>query len=104
MAVNDPMIERRTSYIEPTYVLSGQPMEIDGVTFRRYRTENNRYALISDDGQLMVKQGYLNVSYTAYVLGHGSIPGGKMPPKRFRDERRACAEAVALLKLIRDAG
>jgi hypothetical protein len=97
------MIERRTTYIEPTFELCGQSMLINGVAFRRYRTENDQYALISDDGQLMVKRGYLNASYTAYVLGHGSIPGGKMPPKRFRNEDRACAEAVELLKLIRAA-
>jgi hypothetical protein len=99
-----PMTERRTTYIEPTYTLYGyQPKVIDGVTFRLYHTENNKPALISDDGQLMVKRGYINASFTAYVLGHGPIPGGKMPPKRFRNEERACAEAVGLFKIIRGA-
>jgi hypothetical protein len=98
------MIERRNTFIEPTFTLfHNQPMVVDGVTFRLYRTENDKPALISDDGQLMIKQGYLNASYTAYVLGHGSIPGGRMPPKRFRNEHRACTEAIALLKLIRAA-
>lgn len=97
------MVERQTTYIDPTFVALSQPIMIDGVTFRRYRTDNAQYAMISDDGQLMVKRGYLNSSFTAYVIGVGPMPGGRMPPKRFRDENRACSEAVALLKVIKDA-
>ena len=98
------MIDRRTTYIDPTFTLFGSQTKIvDGVTFRRYKTGiSQSSAMISDDGKIMVKQGYLNVTYTAYVLGAGPI-GGPAKPKRFRDESRACAEGVALLKLIQAA-
>ena len=93
------MIDRRTTYIDPTFTLVGSRSEIvEGVTYRRYKTGTTGHAMISDDGKIMVTQGYLNVSYTAYVLGLGPI-GGKVKPKHFRNETRACAEAVAILKL-----
>ena len=97
------MIDRRTTYIDPTFTPFGSRSEIiEGVTFRRYKTGVTGDALISDDGKIMVKQGYLNVSYTAYVLGLGPI-GGSVKPKHFRNEIRACAEGVALLKLMQAA-
>ena len=97
------MVDRRTTYIDPTYVPCSQPKMIAGVTFRLYRTENRQYAMISDDGQIMVKRGYNLVSYTAYVLPTGPIYGPGMQPKRFRNEDRACADAVDLLKQIQTA-
>ena len=97
------MIDRRTTYIDPTFTLVGGPSKIvEGVTFRLYKTDTGD-ALISDDGKIMVKQGYLNVSYTAYVIGAGPILGGNVKPKHFRNHDRACAEAVELLKLIQAA-
>ncbi len=98
------MIDRRTTYIDPTFTPFGSHTKIvKGVTFRSYNTGNSQYAMISDDGNVMVKQGYLNVTYTAYVLGHGPILGGNVKPKPFRNQIRACEDAVALLKLIRAA-
>lgn len=51
----------------------------------------------------MVKQGYLNVSYAAHVIPVGPFQAANLQPKRFRNEARACAEAVALLRLMQKA-
>jgi hypothetical protein len=52
------MIDRRTTYIDPTFTLFGSRSEIvAGVTFRRYKTGITGHAMISDDGKIMVTQG-----------------------------------------------
>jgi hypothetical protein len=67
--------------------LSGKPREWHGVTFRPYRVGVNRYAMISDDFRMEVRDRFLAATYMAVV-------DGKSLPTKFRTEANAAAAAI----------
>lgn len=95
------MSDEITTYLNPKYRLcSGRPTDIGGVLLRPYSTGILQYARISDDGQIYVSRNYNKSTYTASVIGHGTLLGSGSKPKLFRDERAAAVEAVALWRKL----
>lgn len=84
-----------TTHIEPGYRrTSAGHKPIDGVQFYSYSVGINRYARVSEDGQIETRSTFSLSTYTANVIGHGYLkgPGGKT--KKFRSQDAAAREAI----------
>jgi hypothetical protein len=92
-----------TTFIRPGYRrTSGAPRAVDGIAFYPYSTGVNRYARITDDGQIMVKRNHNASTYSASVIGIGPIYDGNTTPKRFRTEGAAMESAVRLWRKVQE--
>lgn len=95
----------KTTYIEPGYRrTSAGHKPIDGVQFFSYSTGIQRYARISEDGQIFVSDnGYHRDSYGSAVIGHGAIKNEAGRSKRFRSEEAATKAAIKVWRKLQAA-
>lgn len=91
-----------TTYVEPTYQRTrANHTPIDGVKFFSYTTGIQRYARISEDGQIIVSShGQHRSTYGASVLGHGALQrAGKSI--RFRTQEGAARAAIKVWRKLK---
>lgn len=98
----DAMSEEPTTYIRPEYRLCSGRHTCDGVLFISYSVGITRYARISEDGQIFTSDtSQWRSTYTARVIGHGTICSKSGRPKRFRTQEAAMKAGVALFRKLR---
>lgn len=76
---------------------------VDGVKFFSYRTGIDRYAQISEDGQIKVQRGYNRFTYGAEIVGYGTICTKSGRPKRFHTQEAAAVAAIKIFKSLKSA-
>lgn len=83
------------TYIRPGYRrTSAGHAPVDGVQFFSYRTGINQYARISEDGQIMTYRPSYTTTYSASVIGIGTLRNESGKYIRFRSESAAAKAAI----------
>ncbi len=95
----------KTTFIKPEYRrTSAGHKPIDGVQFYSYSVGINRYARISEDGQIMIRATFGLSTYIAHVIGCGPLCGISGKPKRYRSQDAAAREAIKIWRKMREKG
>jgi hypothetical protein len=94
------MTTQPDTFVLPEYRLNRPFNIVDGIRFNSYSTGINKYARISEDGQIKISFSGGTSTYLAEVIGHGFICSSKTgKAKRFRTRDAA---AIAAIKIWRE--